>query len=134
MLTLYLIESPDFKDPGATIESFGGLVKDWFPWENYNFDQIESPTIYYGLMYTSEWIDEGLRIALPAFLEEGFDYISFYKKDIDWTEDGMVTKFYLAPRIFKKSVKLCQDAIRPADEQGLSFERILNGWLWECRR
>ena len=129
MLTLCLIESPDQPSPESTIGSFGDIVTGTMEIPNWDFHLIECPTEYFMVMYTAETIDDALREAIPVFLQyKQFDFFVFYKKLVSHE-----THLFTAPRLFKQAIKLCQDSIRPKNPEGLSCEKILNGWIIECR-
>ena len=133
MLTLFVIESPNHPSQDELLESFGNLVDDVLVTGNQDFNLIQSPTEYFMLMYSAERIDEGLKESLPAFIESGTDIFIFYKLMMKRDEKGKVIRStpYIAPRLFKDTVKLRSDCILPVSYNGHSFEKILNGWILE---
>ena len=133
MLTLYLIESPDHLSRAEVLESFGNIPEKALTTENRNFSRIESPTEYFMLMYTAEKIDEALRDALPVFMGSGIDIFIFFKKLMLRDKGKTYMQPYVAPRLFRNTVKLCDDCIKPQSYEGFSSERILNGWIEEWR-
>lgn len=148
-LTLYVLPSDDLerKHMDRLIDSFeeAGILAKVVIMTNLSFasiNEIESP--WYCLMYDTEYLSPALIKALPVMLEDAeFDYFSFHKKQMYSARGKYVpeqeetdiakAKFLVAPRVFRKDVKLKSDSIEPVDPN-LKGTGILDGWVFDIMR
>jgi len=123
MLTLIVIPT-DKKDKNVELlESFAGVANDVVFLKEGNLDyNIKVNTIWKIFMYEGEVFDKDLQKALPEYLQLGldFDVFSIYKLSN--------TGYSICPRLFKNEVRMKSNSIE-ADEQGLVFNTILDGFI-----
>jgi len=134
MLTLYLLpcDNPKLHNPERARESFGDVVRFTRTLKSRRLDlERHFPTIWYGYIFSDEYLDDQVRDALPIFLaSDQFDALILMKKElIDGCEDACAVRVTQAPRIFRKHVRLEEGKHIPRDPHLLIFERLLDGWI-----
>jgi len=91
---------------------------------------------WYGYLFSNEWLDEGLRLALPYFMEQSEqDYLVLYKKVFEKKGALITQKIYQAPRIFRRDIELEGPGnLIPINSHKLSSVSVLDGWIMEPER
>lgn len=124
-VTLFLIPGDHAPNIDRAITSFGkNLLRNVVVCETREpaFQEAQAP--YCAYMYTDEWCDNALRLALPVFFQlqnRYWDSLSLFRKNV---RDNRV---FIAPRVFKSGIQM--DGLNPKYPTPLVFERVLNGFL-----
>lgn len=125
IVSLFLIPGDRAPNIERAINSFGkNLLRNVVVCETREpaFQEAQAP--YFAYMYTDEWCDQALRLALPVFFQTQnryWDSLSLFRRNV---HDG---KTFIAPRIFKSGIQM--EGLMPKYPTPLVFERVLNGYL-----
>ena len=127
MLDLFVISvhqpNSDFVE---AVSSFKGRTHRMYTVDNMSeINEIEKDSEWYGVMYDNELIQEELLEALPVFFEQSqADVLIAYRGN-----DDNLKPASKGPRFFRGDIMLRCDCLNVADEEGLVFDTILNGWI-----
>ena len=139
MLKLFVIPCDNPEDSNLTKlrESIGDLDVCVEIIGHRDLNSVDKGTYpWYGYLFSNEWLDDGLRFALPYFLEqEEIDYLVLFKKVIE--DRGGVTepKAFQMPRIFRSEIEVQGPGnLNPVNAEKLSFLKVLDGWIMEPHR
>jgi len=91
---------------------------------------------WYGYLFSNEWLDDGLRFALPFFLEKSEeDYLVLFKKVLEKKGALITPKIFQTPRIFRRDIEVeGPGSLIPINGEQLSSIKILDGWILEPHR
>jgi|GEM_PF-2044403 len=127
MLDLFVISvhqpNSDFVE---AVSSFNGRTHRMYTVENMSeINEIEKDSEWYGVIYDNELIQEELLEALPVFFEQSqADVLIAYRDNEDNLKPAS-----MGPRFFRRDIMLRDDCLNVAEEDGLVFDKILNGWI-----
>jgi len=138
MLTLYVIpcDNPEQANIQKLKESAEGVADRVEVLDHRRLDEVEPETEWYAFLFSNEWLDEGLKFALPVFLEQtDSDYLILYKKVVENNFGTLVPRTFIVPRIFRSNIKLIgNDRLVPVGQEDLRFLQVLDGWILEPTR
>jgi hypothetical protein len=139
MLTIFVIpcDNPKEGDIEKLKESMRDLDVDVQVLDHRDLNKMDKGTRpWYGYLFSNEWFDEGLRFALPYFLEDQkIDYLVLFKKVIEDRGGVKEPKAFQAPRIFRADVEVMGPGdLNPVNAENLSYLKILDGWILEPDR
>ena len=138
MLTLYVIpcDNPEEADIPKLKQSAKDVAEKIVVLDHRRLDEVEPETKWYAFLFSNEWFDVGLKDALPIFLEyDECDYFVLFKKVIEDITGTLIPKTFVAPRIFRSSVKLeGAGSLIPRNPESLKAIKVLDGWILEPTR
>jgi hypothetical protein len=139
MLTIFVIPCDDPKqaDIDKLKKSLLEVACEMCVMEHRDINSMDKGTSeWYGYLFSNEWFDEGLRFALPYFLEKsGEDYLVLFKKVLEKKGALITPKIFQAPRIFRRDIELeGPGSLIPIHGEQLSSLKILDGFILEPHR
>lgn len=126
MLKLFIIKSDSPNaDAIKTINSFDTVITDFQYVTSYQeINDFPKTKKYFCVLYDNEYLDKELAAAIKVIVKSEYDYLVLFKKHAG--------KYYEAPRMFKKELKLKPDSLIPENYEKLIKTSILDGWILEC--
>jgi hypothetical protein len=123
LTTLFVIPGDGKPNIEQAVRSFGKLLlKNIVVCEDRNPPFHEAQAPYFSYMYSDEWCNDSLRLALPIFFQHwNWDCLVLFRRNIG------ENKYFQAPRIFKSGMEM--DGLLPKYPSCLLYERLLNGYL-----
>ncbi len=94
--------------------------------DNDEVNQSQKYTNWYMILYDDEVPDMGLLDGLSTFMNNSFDFIIVYRKG--YHENGS-KRLQFSPRVFRSYVPLDSENLLPLNSEGLTHEKILNGFI-----
>ncbi len=139
MITLFIFPSDDHR-PGdyangqRALRSFGDMVTKFNVLPSRRLDlQEDIKTPWYGYIWSNEYLEERLMLALPAYLESDIEAIIFMRltvKDkkivLDENDNPKCSQSY---RLFRSHVRLKEFRHVPDNPDELKIERALDGFV-----
>lgn len=125
LVSLFIIPGDKAPNIEQAITSFGkNLLQNVVVCETRSprFQEAQAP--FFAYMYSDEFIEMALRVALPVFFQPHnryWDCLTLFRHNLD--DD----KYFQAPRIFKSGIQM--EGLMPKYIIPLTFERVLNGYI-----
>ncbi len=108
------------------VSSFNGRINRMYAVDTMaDINNIAKESEWYGVLYDNETIEDQLLEALPVFFEQSkADVLIAYRGNND-----NIKPESMGPRFFRRDVVLSNLCLDVEDEEGLVFDKILNGWI-----
>lgn len=138
-LTMFIIpcDNPVQGDTKKACDSLIDVAEDVFVMDNRDINTMDKGMSgWYGYLFSNEWLDEGLRFALPYFMEKSQeDYLVLYKKVLMKKGALITPKIFQTPRIFRRDIEVeGPGSLIPINGEHLASLKVLDGWIREPHR